>query len=1076
MEFRVLGPLEVVAGGELVALGSPKQRALLATLVLSANRVVGVDRLIEELWGDEAPARAMASLQAYVSRLRRLLQPAGARRSRSDVLVTRPPGYLLHVDPASIDAERFERGVAEGTRLLADGDASAALGALESALGLWRGPPYGDFSFEEFAQAEIARLGELHLAAIEARLAALVGTGQAAAAVAEAEAVVRDHPLREGVWASLMTALYRAGRQGDALRAYQRARAVMGEELGIGPGPGLRELEAKILDQSLDLEPVARRSPSAVATPKPSPSPAPVSPAEEPLVGRQQELRRLGGAMTAALGGRGCAVVLHGEPGIGKTRLAREVVRRATEAGAVAGHGGCVEGDVTAAYWPWTHALREVLGDLDPGELPAGVRESLAELAQIDPALARWAGDAPTPVPLADPDLARARLQRAAIDALVGVARTRPVVVVVEDLQWADQPSLQLLSLLAPELDSAPLMVVVTYRDQEVGDALAATLGALGGGGANVDLALGGLDPDAVHRFVEATAGERVSEAVAASIGARTAGNPLFVGELTRLLRSERALDEHGVDNAPVPAGVRDVIRRRLERLPAQTTTVLTVAAIIGRRFDVGLLGRVAQLSEDELLDQVESAVAVGLVAEDRTTVGAFSFTHDLVRDTLQTALSGTRRARLHARVAQALLDHGDGADPALPFVVSHHLLEALPLVPPEEVAPHVLAAADAAVARLGFEQAKEQLRRGLDLVEMLPAESRSTYELAVRVRLGQVLILTEGYAYPEVRTHTGRAVELAAAVEPRPDVVQAMWGAAVAAGAGAEYATARAIGRNLLAWGEEHHDPAALCLGHTLVGLFSWPVPELESAAHHLGAAFEIVDTAQPDLSQFYDPNLSSGVLMRAAHALVAWIAGRDDEATLLMEDALRRAEDSGQEFLLVFARTYDAWLAVFRGDRPHARRRAQQAIDRADVLGHRQFSVMARILSASAHHDPAIRALELEEAVTGWEPTGARLLQTFFSTLRAEAQLDLGRPEDAAVLLHGALDAAKTTGERFYEPEIHRLLGVVALQRGQIEEAAAHYGRGIDVARELGVGGLGKRVSTSLEQLGGALASGFN
>jgi DNA-binding SARP family transcriptional activator len=170
IELRVLGPLQVVCDGEEVALGSPKQRGVLAVLLISANRVVAVDRLVEELWGGEAPARAMASLQAYVSRLRRLLQPEGANRGRSDVLVTQSPGYLLRVDPESIDAVRFEHLTVEGTRLLAGGQADAALEVLDRALSLWRGPPYADFGFDEFAQAEIVRLEELRLAAAEARL------------------------------------------------------------------------------------------------------------------------------------------------------------------------------------------------------------------------------------------------------------------------------------------------------------------------------------------------------------------------------------------------------------------------------------------------------------------------------------------------------------------------------------------------------------------------------------------------------------------------------------------------------------------------------------------------------------------------------------------------------------------------------------------------------------------------------------------------------------------------------------------------------------------------------------------
>lgn len=1072
MEFRVLGPLEVVGDGESLALGSPKQRALLAVLVMSANQVVAVDRLVEELWGDEAPARAMASLQAYVSRLRRLLQPSEATRGRSNVLVTQPPGYVLRVDVGSIDAVRFEHQTAEGIRSLAAGDAAGALNALEEALRLWRGPPYADFSFEQFAHAEITRLNELRLSAIEARLAALVEAGHPAAAVADAEAVVRDHPLREGAWASLMTGLYHSGRQGEALRAYQRARRVIGEELGIEPGPALQELEAKVLHQSLPLQASSGsaaavvRGTSEAFSPPMAPAAA-GSPTHDPLVGRDQELQRLAQAVTGALGGMGRAVVLHGEPGIGKTRLAREVARQAAQAGAVVGQGGCVEGGVAAAYWPWMQALRQLLESFQHLELPVPLGEALAELAQLDPTLRRWAADIPAPVPLADPELARARLQRAGVDVLVGLARLRPVTIVIEDLHWSGQPSLQLLSLLGPELASAPLVVVVTYRDEEIGPALGATLAGLERVADTVDVRLDGLDDASVLRFVELISEQEVSPSLAAGIAERTGGNPLFVAELTRLLRSEGSLREDAVGFAPVPTGVREVIRRRLERLPPQTTTVLTVAAVIGRRFELGLLARLVELSEDELLDRVETAVAIGVVSEGDAPIGTFVFTHDLVRDTLQAALGGTRRARLHARVAQALLDRGDEGDPSRPFALSYHLVHALPFVSAEEVARHVLAAADAAVTRLAFEQAQEQLRRALALVEALPPEARAAHELAVRIRLARVLTHTGGYAFPEVRQHTQRGMELAAVVEPRPEVTHALYAAGVSAGVQADFATALAIGRRLLTWGEEHGDPTTLCLGHSLFGGFSWNVGNVDTSARHLSLAVEVVDTEKLDLRSFYDGTLASGVSVRATHAHVAWMAGRDEEASALIADAIRRAERLGHEIAIVFALCFDAWLAVYRRDRGHARRRAREVIVRADALGYRQFCVMGRILAASAHDDPTVRAAELQDAVAGWEATGARIFQVFFLALRAEAELDLGGCEAASALLAGARHAARTTGERFYEPEVYRLLGDVALKQGRIDEAALHYQRGWDVACELGLIAQGERVAASFEAL---------
>ena len=1062
IEFRVLGPFEVLAGGVSLPLGSPKQRALLAALVISANRVMSVDRLMEELWGDEAPARAMASLQAYVSRLRRLLQPAGGKRNRSDVLATQAPGYVLRVAPESIDAVRFEIEVGRGIRVLGAGDAAAAVDVFESALARWRGAPYGDFSFEEFAQGEITRLSELRLAAVEGRLAALVATGQPAAAIAEAEAVLRDHPLREGVWASLMTALYRAGRQGDALRAYQRARRVIGEELGLEPGPALRELEARILHQAPGLEsdrPGAEVVPAVSEPAGRSAAPHPGQDAEDPLVGRRDELRRIRGAVGSALEGRGQAVLLHGEPGIGKTRLARAAALQAAQVGAVVGRGGCVEGQGTAAYWPWTHAVREVLEALGSTELPLAAREALATLAPLDTALARWAGGVPTPPQPADPHLARTRLQRAAIDAVVALARCQPVCLVIEDLQWADEPSLQLLSLLAPELAGGPVLLVVTYRDQELGQAVADALSSLERHADTIDLALGGLDQVSVHRFVELTAGQSVSASVAASIAARTSGNPLFVVELTRLLRSERTLHEDAVRHAPVPAGVREVIGRRLVRLPAQTSTVLTVAAVIGRAFPIGLLERVTQLPEEELLDRIESAVAIGLVVEGGGSVGTFSFTHDLVRDTLQETVGGTRRARLHARVAEAILEHGDEHDPTRPFEVAHHLLAALPMVPAEEVGRHLLAAADAAVRRLAFEQAEEELRRALDLVELLPPEARAGFELAVRVRLARVLSVARGHASPEEREHSERAVELADEVQPSADVILALWGAAVSAGMAGEYSRTLAIGDRLLKWGEEQGDRTVLYLGHALVGGCSWYLGGPERAARHLGLAVELLDEGSLDPGLFYDR--THGVWSRSAHAVVAWLAGRDEEADALMADALRRAQGPGMAFGLVFALLFDTLLAVLRRDRAHARRRAEDVVERADALGYRQFAAFGRTLAAYAHEDPRVRVRELE-ALAESGSTGVRLFEPLFLALRAEAELDVGRLDNAACLLRRALDSAVATGERFYEPEIHRLLGEVARHADRREEASSHFERGRSVAGELGVHALDRRLAS--------------
>jgi DNA-binding SARP family transcriptional activator len=256
MEFRILGPLEVWDGGCEVSLGGPKPRALLAVLLLHPNEVVAADRLIDELWGEETPERAAAALRVNVSRLRKALP--------QDVLTTRSPGYVLRVEPEELDLHRFERLVDEGRSLFARGLAADASNRLREALSLWRGAALADFVYESFAQTAIARLEEIRLAAVELRIDADLVLGRHNELVGELEALVAEHPLRERLRRYLMTALYRSGRQAEALDAYKDARRALVDELGIEPSGALQELERAILRQDPALAGEATAPPVAV--------------------------------------------------------------------------------------------------------------------------------------------------------------------------------------------------------------------------------------------------------------------------------------------------------------------------------------------------------------------------------------------------------------------------------------------------------------------------------------------------------------------------------------------------------------------------------------------------------------------------------------------------------------------------------------------------------------------------------------------------------------------------------------------------------------------------------------------
>ena len=257
LAFHILGPLEVLDSGAPVRLGGPRQRAVLAILLLSANRVVSIDRLADQLYGGEPPATAVTQVQRQISDLRKVLGPA---------IETRPPGYLVRTGPELLDLSRFERLAEEGSSALARDERERAAERLRAALALWRGPPLADLAYESFAAAPIARLDELRLTCVEARIEAELGLGEHRRLVAELEALVDDNPTHERFRAQLITALYRSGRQEDALATYRALRRELVEAFGIEPTPELVRLEQAVLNQDPALDaPAPPASPTAAA-------------------------------------------------------------------------------------------------------------------------------------------------------------------------------------------------------------------------------------------------------------------------------------------------------------------------------------------------------------------------------------------------------------------------------------------------------------------------------------------------------------------------------------------------------------------------------------------------------------------------------------------------------------------------------------------------------------------------------------------------------------------------------------------------------------------------------------------
>jgi DNA-binding SARP family transcriptional activator len=704
IEFRLLGPLEVLVEGEPAPLGPPQQRALLALLLLNANEVVSRDRLVDDLWGEQPPATATKLVQVYVSRLRKALEPDRARGDAGRTLVTRPPGYLLAVADDQLDLRRFERLRDMAREELSTGNPAGAAQKLREALGQWRGPPLGDLAYEAFSH-EIARLDELRLATLEERLDADLELGRHADLIAELETLVNEHPLRERLRGQLMRALYRSGRQAEALDAYQSARATLTEELGIEPGRELQELQQAILRQDPALDDVA------VVDAEP----------ERPrgvFVGRERELAELAGALDEALASRGRLVLLVGEPGIGKSRLADEVMGRGRQHGARVIVGRCWEAGGAPAYWPWVQSLRAYVREAKPDALRAQLGAGAADLAQLVPELRELFPELPEP-PAIESEGARFRLFEAVSSFLRRAAEDRPLVLGLDDLHAADEPSLLLLRFVAREIADSRLLVVCAFRDVDptMRDPLASALAEFVREPHTAQITLAGLSEGDVAEYIELSTGTEPASSLVEAIHTETEGNPLFIAEAVRLLDAEGQIADPDA-HLRIPPGVRSVIDQRVGRLSERCRSLLMPASVMGREFELDALARLSGLPRNQLLDALDEATAERILGDAPGSPGRLRFAHALIRDTLYDELTSARSMQLHLDAAEALeAVHSDELGPHLAELALHYRAAA-PLGVAEEAVEYARRAGDLAASQLAYEEAARLYGMALTLVD----------------------------------------------------------------------------------------------------------------------------------------------------------------------------------------------------------------------------------------------------------------------------------------------------------------------------------------------------------------------
>jgi DNA-binding SARP family transcriptional activator len=1003
MDFRILGPLEARVDGRELPLGGAKQRALLALLLLHRNEVVSIDRLIDGLWGGEPPPTASKVVQVYVSRLRRLLGPPEPGHGR---LVTRSPGYLLEVAPDELDLERFEGLVEEARRASATGDPAVASAALRLGLAMWRGPPLADLAFEPFAQEASARLEDQRVAAVESRVEADLALARAPELVGELGALVREHPFRERLRSFLMLALYRSGRQAEALEAYRAARRSLVDELGIEPSPGLAELERAILrhDPALVLPPPPAPAPSAgvpIASGSASAAvdalPSPPAPA---IVGREPVLLRIDECLEASAA-QGAVLRIIGDAGLGKTRLVQEAAARARARGRLVLEGRATPMEAAMPLGVFRDAVR-------------ADRRARPDAATPDDPLAASFPSWLLPelgAPPGEDEMGGGVLFEAACRYFRALARPAGLVLVLEDLHRADSSSHALVHYLARTCAGDPLCLVLTHRPCEAGEdsTLERLVQELVHDRRGDEIALRPLDEPDVARMVENLLGLPPDPEAHAAIAAMSGGNPFAVEELVRAAVEEGRLSPasgrwRADGRETLPQTVREMLLARIRRLRPGDRELLLWAATAGESCDLPLLIAVSGSSEGQVLAGLERLHQAGLVVDDHADEGRrLTFRHALIREAVVEELTGSESRRRHRRLLDAMENLYAGRQGA-PFeeLVAH----ALAAEDRERSFRYSVQAARDCLRMGGYGEARAHYQRALDLWEPgAGAEQRAS------------LLLSYGRLLMRV-THEPRALDLLDQAREGYEALGDRIGAAAARAAAAEarynlgetgeaVADARALASEL---GPETAHEARLLAFLALARLLSMR-GEVADAVEIATEALELVPHA-PSRPQAIARARLLNVLGGST-----WLRGDDVAGTAAMLESARLAGELGDHVSEVRAYTNLALSAAFYSSGPL-------------------------------------------EAAAGWADAGLAVTSArgllpaegWLSAIRAAIHLEAGEDADAGPLLERAENALAGAGR---VPHVRLALEIGRaerhLSRAALDEAAAGFAGVLAQADEL-------------------------
>jgi DNA-binding SARP family transcriptional activator/tetratricopeptide (TPR) repeat protein len=1047
--------------GVSLALPTRKAQALLAYLAVPAGTAHPRDKLASLLWGGTLETTARTSLRQTLYALRKSLQEAN------------PAPLLLEadtvaLDPAAVtvDVRTFEQGVSEVTPV-----------ALMEALGLYEGdfldgltvqePP-----FEDWLLRERERLREMALQALARLLAHQRSTGSTEEATQTALRILALDPLQEAVHRALMSLYAETGRRGAALRQYQVCVTTLQRELRAEP-----EAETKTLYQEI-LRRRSRRASDSEAQPTlgipvtpqgaawPT-APEPPSPDEPPLIGRERDLARLAEWLDGAVAGRGRLVVLSGEAGIGKSRLVAELTAATNRRRGRVLIGRCYETERILPFAPWVDALRsgqivqeqELLVTLEPGWR--------AELGRLLPELPGAPQEAEL-LPLGRGGNAR-HVFEAIGEVLMRLARQRPLVVVVEDLHWADEMSVRLLAFLGRRLRTVPLLALATIREEELADSLflRQTLDELDESGQVERLTVAPLSRAETTDLVRALASPGVPDSLLATLGEEawraSDGNAFVVVEVMHALREGAPVP--GPRGLPVPDRVRTLVRRRLDRLSSRSRRLVAAAAVIGRQFDFQLVQRAAELSEREAAEGVEELIRHRIL---RGSGEGLEFSHDRVREVAAEELPAPIRVALHRRVAESLEELYRHDLPTHALALATHYREGEVW---DKAVAHLHAAGRQAASRSAHQEAVACFEECLTMLRRLPASHNTLdRDLDLRIDLRQSLYPLGRLA--DLQDHLREGERLAETLDDRLRLARVSAYVSNHAWITGDLPRAVASGQRALALANELGDRQLAVEANLRLGQVHWNLGEYRDAVTFFGSAAEL-DTA----AALSDP-LPRPTEFGLAELGLYWMAapltelGRFDEALAAAGRALDFASRIDRPFAIAGALASIGLTQLYQGRLGAA---AETLIRGLDVCRRREVPVHRPWLSASLGYAYALagRATEglsfLHDAVDQAEKAGHVASQAWRLAWLSEASLLAGQMEGAGTCADRALEQARQCGERGHEAWALRAQAEVACARmpPAHDVARQRYREALSLAETLGMRPLEARCYLGLAAL---------